>query len=504
MIVKNEEQLLPRCLKSIKNLVDEIVIVDTGSTDRTVEIAKSFGAKVYHHPWENDFSKHRNQSIGYASSDWIFILDADEKVVKWDPNVATIISNMKMDSVFVKVENIYGKGEGVAWRNSIRLFRNNERIRYKGRVHNELNGCNNSAPSVIIIYHKGYFLDPDKEEEKYLRTRALLEQEIQADPDNPKFHHYLAVAYLGRHLYDTALEECKKALDLASRQKQDEVLYLWTRFVGAVCCLNTNRLGEAEKLCVQAIKTNPMHLDSHYVLSSLYYSQGKVQRFLDQSDKYLSLQKRVKQKPGEFGLMVHNTIRHEWRIRLHRGFAFTKRGEKEKADKEYSVSLKMCDDKSEYYKERCLFCLRRTEYGPAQRFLKRALKHNPVGKELQKLKLELSKKMKGDGRRRKRGEMSGAREKKKGSPTISLCMIVKNEEKLLPQCLESVREYVDEIVVVDTGSTDNTVKIARSYWAKIFFHPWEGDFSKHRNQSISYATRDWIFILDADEFLLPE
>lgn len=504
LIVKNEEALLPQCLGSIKDVVDEIIIVDTGSTDRTVEIAKSFGAKVYHHAWENDFSKHRNQSIGYASSDWIFILDADEKVVQWDPNAATIISNMKIDSVFVKVENIYGKGEGVAWHNSIRLFRNNERIRYKGRVHNELNGCKSSAPSVIIIYHKGYFLDSDKEEEKYLRTKTLLEQEIEADPDNPKFHHYLAVAYLGRHLYDTALEECKKALDLASRQKQDEVLYLWTRFVAAVCCLNTNRLGEAEKLCVQAIKTNPMHLDSHYVLSSLYYSQGKVQLFLDQSDKYLSLLKRVKQKPGEFGLMVHNTIRHEWRIRLHRGFAFTKRGEKEKADKEYSVSLKMCDDKSEYYKERSAFYLKRSEYESADQFLQKALKYNPDSKELQKAELELHRKMEIQEEQRKARRSAGYRQQKENGPTISLCMIVKNEEKLLPQCLDSVRDYVDEMVVVDTGSTDNTEKIARSYGAKIFFHPWEGDFSKHRNQSISYATRDWIFILDADEFLLSE
>ena len=102
LIVKNEEEFLPQCLESIKDVVDEIIVVDTGSTDRTVEIAKSFGAKVYHHAWENDFSKHRNQSIGYASSDWIFILDADEKVVQWDPNVATIISNMKIDSVFLR------------------------------------------------------------------------------------------------------------------------------------------------------------------------------------------------------------------------------------------------------------------------------------------------------------------------------------------------------------------------------------------------------------------
>jgi len=63
MIVKNEENLLPQCLESIGSYVQEVIIVDTGSTDRTIEIAEKYGAKVYHHPWENDFSKHRNQSI---------------------------------------------------------------------------------------------------------------------------------------------------------------------------------------------------------------------------------------------------------------------------------------------------------------------------------------------------------------------------------------------------------------------------------------------------------
>ena len=84
MIVKNEEDCLGRCLKSVCDHVDEIIIVDTGSTDGTVEIAKSYGARIYHHPWENDFSKHRNQSLSYATGDWIFILDADEELFPED------------------------------------------------------------------------------------------------------------------------------------------------------------------------------------------------------------------------------------------------------------------------------------------------------------------------------------------------------------------------------------------------------------------------------------
>ena len=76
----------------------------------------------------------------------------------------------------------------------------------------------------------------------------------------------------------------------------------------------------------------------------------------------------------------------------------------------------------------------------------------------------------------------------KGGQKISLCMIVKDEERFLPQCLNSVKGYVDEIIVVDTGSTDRTVDIAKRYGAKIYHHPWENDFSKHRNLSISNAT----------------
>ncbi|MBN2398496.1 MAG: glycosyltransferase, partial [Deltaproteobacteria bacterium] len=71
MIVRDEEAILGRCLASVRGLVDEIIVVDTGSADGTVRIAGDFRAAVYHHPWENDFSRHRNQAIGYAGGEWI-------------------------------------------------------------------------------------------------------------------------------------------------------------------------------------------------------------------------------------------------------------------------------------------------------------------------------------------------------------------------------------------------------------------------------------------------
>ena len=82
---------------------------------------------------------------------------------------------------------------------------------------------------------------------------------------------------------------------------------------------------------------------------------------------------------------------------------------------------------------------------------------------------------------------------------LSLCMIVKNEEKFLEQCLNSVRELVDEIVIVDTGSTDKTKEIAAKFTNKIFDFQWCDDFSAARNESLKHATGDWILVLDADE-----
>src|SRR3989344_295540 len=88
--------------------------------------------------------------------------------------------------------------------------------------------------------------------------------------------------------------------------------------------------------------------------------------------------------------------------------------------------------------------------------------------------------------------------------TLSLCMITKNEEQFLEQCLNSVKELVDEIIIVDTGSTDKTKEIASKFTDKIYDFQWCDDFSAARNESLKYATQDWILVLDADEVISKE
>ena len=88
--------------------------------------------------------------------------------------------------------------------------------------------------------------------------------------------------------------------------------------------------------------------------------------------------------------------------------------------------------------------------------------------------------------------------------TITLCMIVKNEEEVLHQCLSSVKEICDEIIIVDTGSTDKTKEIAKGFTEKVFDFPWINDFSAARNFAFSHATMDYILWLDADDILRKE
>ncbi|MCK4301565.1 MAG: glycosyltransferase family 2 protein, partial [candidate division Zixibacteria bacterium] len=136
MIVKDEEELLPGCLDSIRDWGDEIVIVDTGSTDRTIEIAESYGARVYHQPWEGDFSKHRNYSIELATCDWVFIIDADERFNKKDvPLLLNSVNREEHKIISVNIFNLYGSiGHKLTSVNSIRFFRRELNIRYRGIV----------------------------------------------------------------------------------------------------------------------------------------------------------------------------------------------------------------------------------------------------------------------------------------------------------------------------------------------------------------------------------
>ena len=166
MITKNEEKNISRCLDSIKDIVDEIIIVDTGSTDKTIEIAKSYGANIYHYKWNNDFSKARNVSLQKATKDWILVLDADE-VLPYEEGLKlkNIINTTENEGLFLRLDNIIDNvnlGDAVV----LRAFKNNPKYRFRGSMHEqvifsieEVSGKNKIQPTQVKINHYGY--DPN-------------------------------------------------------------------------------------------------------------------------------------------------------------------------------------------------------------------------------------------------------------------------------------------------------------------------------------------------------
>ena len=186
MIVRNEEHFLPGCLQSVAGLADEIIVVDTGSKDTTIEIAQSFGAKVYSHKWNDNFSEHRNQSLSYATGDWVFQIDADEKLVTSSEETRRIIEAVdeKVNAlhIFIQDQNRQDITQSVF--QFPRIFRRSANPSYYGNVHNQLKIEGESQSVNIIINHYGYDLDHDQQYQKSIRTKRLLLKQLEENPRN--------------------------------------------------------------------------------------------------------------------------------------------------------------------------------------------------------------------------------------------------------------------------------------------------------------------------------
>ena len=164
MIVKNEAQSLAKCLESVLDIADEIVVVDTGSVDDSKAIAARYGAKVYDFEWVDDFSKARNYSIEHATGDWILILDGDDEFEKKDGKKLLNIINSK-DAADIYIFNTIcyigdKPGSDKIMNVNLRLFRNLPEFRYQGRIHESVATRNQNAKMQacddITIYHYGY------------------------------------------------------------------------------------------------------------------------------------------------------------------------------------------------------------------------------------------------------------------------------------------------------------------------------------------------------------
>jgi len=310
MIVRDEEAFLAQCLESVKGHVDEIVIVDTGSIDGTVDIARRYTDRVYFHPWEDSFAKARNQSLSYARHDWIFIIDADEELLPGNgPLLRETVANAgDADALLVNIISIYDNGRKTARHNFERIFRNRDDIRFVSTVHNRLVGAEKKSIAKIELMHYGYNHEEKKRNEKFRRTAGLLRRQIEEDPENPMPHHYLGVAYLSLGMLDESIKESLLAIELAERHKDNSALYLWSHYDAAFCLVGKGEIEKAERIALRAIGLFPGHLDSHYVLTLVCAKKLDWEKTARYGQRFLELLDFYKDNMDKAGVVINCTM----------------------------------------------------------------------------------------------------------------------------------------------------------------------------------------------------
>lgn len=336
MIVKNEEKFLPQCLESIKDVVDEIIIVDTGSTDRTVEIARQYTDKVFFHPWNNDFSEARNVSLSYATGDWILQIDADEELERKDiPLLYQVIDSDLYDVVFVTILNKLSGGQWGQHRFQ-RLFRRGQ-AHYEGIVHNQLVYDGDSAVANVRLYHYGYHLTPEQMRAKYERTGALLRQQIAEDPLNTFARQNLIHALRAVEDFEGMIAEGETALSIDSpnttpvhrQQIKNDMAY---------ALLQQERFDEAEALCKEVLEEVPYFLDVIFNLATVYMQWGEPEMAIRYYKRFLEVRRDEVRHP-RFSQLIMDVFDFESRVYLNMGVCYERLGDLDKAAASYRQAI---------------------------------------------------------------------------------------------------------------------------------------------------------------------
>ncbi len=198
IIAKNEESRIEQCLASVKPCGFEIVVVDTGSTDRTKEIAAKYADKVLDFTWCDDFSAARNFSLRAASNNWIFMMDCDETIKEIDVEELNYFRKHLSENVgSVSRENLVTEN-GVQTLNNIdytERFFNKKLYHYTGIIHEQLTPIRGSEISALLLHttllHTGYDMTPEEREAKYKRNFTLLLKQAETDTQNPYLYYQL-------------------------------------------------------------------------------------------------------------------------------------------------------------------------------------------------------------------------------------------------------------------------------------------------------------------------
>ena len=282
-IVKDEEKNLPKSIKSLKDAVDEIIVVDTGSVDDTVKIATyEFNAMVFHETWQNNFSSPRNKALQHATGDWIIFLDADEYFTEETAkNLRLVIEKINKTSTNGLLINLVNIDEDAGNKIldstfTLRIFRNLRGLAYVGKIHEELRLKGKEMtklvalpPKFLTLNHTGY--SASKNREKAERNLKMLLSEMEHSKTPQKFYGYLAQCYNGIDDFENAEKYAK--MDIKTDVVYQNYSSSSFRILLSILARDEKRLNERIKIAQQAANEFHDMPDFYAELAECYATQ---------------------------------------------------------------------------------------------------------------------------------------------------------------------------------------------------------------------------------------
>lgn len=478
LIVKNEQKNLAACLNSVKEIADEFIIVDTGSEDKTLEIAAEFGAKIFNYQWNNDFSEARNFAIQQAACDWILNLDATHRFKASDEDNLNSVLSKSGHYGYIIHEHVHHNGKNDVNLDRLLLFRNFLGFRFNGVIFEQvdesiLNYTTKHWIKEPIGIMQAFYLEKHSEREAGavdVRNRSILKDAIQKEPDN--YYHYFMLLLTLRNLakndeYKDILLKAVYRIEQKNPELNESIVGIWGLFGDWV--IDGDNTEKLEKFYKNAAVINKQTRWNDIRLVWPYVKVSIMQKKYDRAINDLT-------RCIENGLVpAHITLTRIERITpVYQLIKLINHTQNAIEFMQFIQGLDSLLNKAGILKDEVISFIRKND-------------------SLLYSELTLDQSLYNDN--------SADNQILPANPFISLCMIIKNEEVNLEKCLNSVRDVVDEIIIVDTGSTDNGKEIAQKFNAKILSKAWKDDFSDARNAALEAASGEWILQLDADEEL---
>lgn len=287
MIVKNEEKNIVQALSWGKGIVAEQIVVDTGSTDRTVELAEKMGAKVYSFAWIDDFSAAKNFAISKATGDWIAFLDADEYFSDEDAKkIPALLAKLsgECESVLTAMLQLDDAGLVKAVDTHMRLFRRHPDLRYKNRIHEFLSFRGERPPRFwdatqeLSIIHTGYTETENKRKRDEGRNLRLIQRELMEDPDNYEMLVYLGNEYETLEKWDLAEDAYRRAIALMPGSVKGDYDVLTSgcafRFLELLAVVPGKNESDMMEIYEWAVENWPEEGDFSYIVGNYYAVKG--------------------------------------------------------------------------------------------------------------------------------------------------------------------------------------------------------------------------------------